>query len=171
MEMPATNLMIVFAGTTAFFAVALRTAYRMLHEDMVSRQENAVGEASPLRRFITPEKLLKLRFCTCLALAIAAILLLVGNGVVSPLVFLPVGVAFGAIGWQAPKIWFSIKIKKRKVLFDAQILNLTMTLANGLRSGQALPQALDAAAQRIKTAADRLEVRVGIVYVKNNQTA
>ena len=109
METTATTLMIVFAGTTAFFAVALRTVYRVLHEDMVSQKENAVGAASPTRRFVSPEKLLNLRFCTCLALAMAGILLLVWNGVVLPIVFLPVGVALGVIGWQAPKVWLSIK--------------------------------------------------------------
>ena len=45
--------------------------------------------------------------------------------------------------------WFGMKIRQRKEAFDSQILNLTMSLSNGLRSGQALPQALEAAARQI----------------------
>lgn len=129
-------------------AIVLVTLYRTLRE----RAENRDSEEevlSPLRRFIAPEKLLAVRFVFCVLCAVVGMFVLIVNDVLSPFAYLPFGAALGALGWQLPRIWFAIKIRKRKELFDSQILTLTMSLANGLRSGQALPQALDAAAKRI----------------------
>ncbi len=57
--------------------------------------------------------------------------------------FLTVGVTKGL-----PALWRKHKQAKRKEAFNAQILSLTMGLANGLRSGQALNQALEAVGKR-----------------------
>lgn len=137
---------IIFAGTAAFSSMVLIYAYKGL-------QANATGATdavpSPLRKFIDPKKLLAIRFASGTALAILCVAILIFNNVLSPLVFVPAGLALWFIGWKLPFLWFMLKVKKRKQLFDSQILHLTMTLANGLRSGQALPQALDAASRRM----------------------
>ena len=137
---------IIFAGTASFSSMVLIYAYKGL-------QANATGATdavpSPLRKFIDPKKLLAIRFASGTALAILCVAILIFNNVLSPLVFVPAGLALWFIGWKLPFLWFMLKVKKRKQLFDSQILHLTMTLANGLRSGQALPQALDAASRRM----------------------
>lgn len=139
---------IVFLGAGAFSAVLLTTLYRALRDRVESTPEEEVA-VSPMRKFITPRKLLTLRFCLAASLVVLGVFALLAGGVVSPALLVALGTAFGIAGWKLPQLWFGFKIKKRKEMFDAQILNLTMTLANGLRSGQALPQALDAASHRL----------------------
>lgn len=139
---------IIFIGTSAFAAMVLIYAYKGLQV-----QAKASGETdavlSPLRKFIDPKKLLSIRFAFGIALAVLGMAFLILNNVLLPVVYVPTGVLLGFLGWKLPFLWFMLKVRKRKQLFDSQILHLTMTLANGLRSGQALPQALDAASQRI----------------------
>lgn len=139
---------IIFIGTSAFAAMVLIYAYKGLQV-----QAKASGETdvvlSPLRKFIDPKKLLSIRFAFGIAFAVLGMAFLILNNVLLPLVYVPAGVSLGFLGWKLPFLWFMLKVRKRKQLFDSQILHLTMTLANGLRSGQALPQALDAASQRM----------------------
>ncbi len=139
---------IIFIGTSAFAAMVLIYTYKGLQV-----QATASGETdavlSPLRKFIDPKKLLSIRFAFGIALAVLGMAFLILNNVLLPVVYVPAGVLLGFLGWKLPFLWFMLKVRKRKQLFDSQILHLTMTLANGLRSGQALPQALDAASQRI----------------------
>lgn len=145
--MTFTLAVLVFTGTASVAALALATVWRTLRER--AEAERTSDAAASLRRFVAPERLTAVRFCVCVLCAAAAALALIANGVPSPFAWLPAALATGAAGWKAPALWYAFKIHRRKEAFDAQILNLTMTLANGLRSGQALPQALDAAAQRI----------------------
>ena len=139
---------IIVIGTSAFAAMVLIYTYKGLQV-----QAKASGETdavlSPLRKFIDPKKLLSIRFAFGIALAVLGMAFLILNNVLLPVVYVPAGVSLGFLGWNLPFLWFMLKVRKRKQLFDSQILHLTMTLANGLRSGQALPQALDAASQRI----------------------
>ena len=139
---------IIFIGTSAFAAMVLIYTYKGLQV-----QATASGETdavlSPLRKCIDPKKLLSIRFAFGIALAVLGMAFLILNNVLLPVVYVPAGVLLGFLGWKLPFLWFMLKVRKRKQLFDSQILHLTMTLANGLRSGQALPQALDAASQRI----------------------
>ena len=140
---------LVFAGVVMVAAVALSTVWRSLRERAVASMEDAAVAVSPLRRFVTPVRLAALQLTFCLVPAVAILLILVANGYSSPFLLCPSAVILGAIGWRLPMLYFGIRIKRRKEAFDGQILQLTMSLANGLRSGQALPQALDAASQRI----------------------
>ena len=139
---------IIFIGTSAFAAMVLIYAYKGLQV-----QAKASGETdavlSPLRKFIDPKKLFSIRFAFGIAFAVLGMAFLILNNVLLPVVYVPAGVSLGFLGWKLPFLWFMLKVRKRKQLFDSQILHLTMTLANGLRSGQALPQALDAASQRM----------------------
>lgn len=55
----------------------------------------------------------------------------------------------GAAGSGIPVWWFRKKERKRRELVEAQILDLTTGLENGLRSGQALPAALESVSKRL----------------------
>lgn len=49
----------------------------------------------------------------------------------------------GLLSWLGPR-WIAIaKLKKRKQLFESKILDLTMGLANAMKAGMALPQAIE----------------------------
>ena len=139
---------IVFIGTFAFAAMVLIVVYRIL-QDRIKGLGAASVEQAPLRKFISPMKLLAIRFSMSVALSVGGIFVLVCNDVKTPIIHLLAGALLIFLGWKLPYVWFMIKVRKRKQLFDSLILHLTMTLANGLRSGQALPQALEAASQRM----------------------
>lgn len=137
---------IVFLGTASFALLVLVNVYNGLQ----SRSAGSVEEKlAPMRKFVNLKRLLTIRFSLALAFAVLSVAVLILNNVILPIIYVPAGAVFGALGWKMPFWWFSLKVKKRKALFDSQILHLTMTLANGLRSGQALPQALEAASQRM----------------------
>jgi len=140
---------LVFLGVFAVIAIALATTWRTLRERAIASADDDSVVVSPLRRFVSPVKLAALKLGFCLVPAFSVVLLLIAAGYVSPILLIVAGCVLGCVGWRLPMIYFGIKIKKRKALFDGQILQLTMSLSNGLRSGQALPQALDAASQRI----------------------
>lgn len=146
--MSLTLVALVFVGTVAVATAALGNAYAVLLA-RAGTAGDADGALAPLRKFIEPKRLLSLRFSFAASLAIFGMAILILNDVLLPVVYVPVGVLLGFLGWKLPLVWFSLKVRKRKQQFDAQILHLTMTLANGLRSGQALPQALEAASQRM----------------------
>ena len=139
---------IVFIGTSAFAAMGLIIAYKGLLARTKTTGDADVALAQ-LRKFIDPKRLLTIRFSFGIVFAVIGMAFLILNNVLLPIVYIPAGVFLGFLGWKLPLIWFTLKVRKRKQLFDSQILHLTMTLANGLRSGQALPQALEAASQRM----------------------
>lgn len=146
--MSITLAAIIFAGTSAFASMVLVYAYKGLQAQAKTSGDSGAAQ-SQFRKFIDPGKLLSIRFALGTAFAVAVVSFLIFNNVLSPAVCVPAGLLLGFIGWKLPYLWFMLKVRRRKQMFDSQILHLTMTLANGLRSGQALPQALDAASQRM----------------------
>lgn len=147
--MTFTLSLLVFAAASVFAGVTLVTFYRTLVERAEANDGGDDVAISPLRRFVSPVGLIQRRFISSALSAVVVVALLSFNGVTSfGALSFAVSVA-AVVGWFLPTVWYRIKVMKRKERFDAQILNLAMTLANGLRSGMALPQALDAAAQRI----------------------
>ena len=142
-------MLLVFAATSFFFGVMLTSIYGALYRKTEEQKKREEGQLTPMRRFITPEKLLKLRFGWCFLLVAVGTVVLLCKGVLDPWVLIPLACMMGGVGWKLPMLYFGHKIKKRKELFDSQILSLTMTLANGLKSGMALPQALSAAVQNL----------------------
>ena len=140
---------LVFAAVSVFAGVILVTFYRALVERAEAGGSGDDVAVSPIRRFVTPVGLIQRRLVSSALSAVAIVALLSLNGVRSLGALAFVASVAAVVGWFLPMAWYRIKIAKRKERFDVQILNLAMTLANGLRSGMALPQALDAAAQRI----------------------
>ncbi len=141
--------LLVFFGVAVATALVLSTVWRTLRERAAESAEGETEAVSPLRRFVTPVRLAALKLTFCLVPALAAVVVLVGAGYVSPVPLLLAGCLLGGVGWNLPMLYFRMKIQKRRERFNGQILQLTMSLSNGLRSGQALLQALDAASQRL----------------------
>lgn len=150
--MSAELFILVFAATSLVSAIVVATAYKVMQAKALARHPEGDVSAEnipPLRRFVSEERLVKLRFVVSCIFSVSIVVFLSVKDVYSLWIVIPAMIGFGIFGWKAPMMYYARKIKLRKEFFDAQILNLTMTLANGLRSGQALPQALDAAAKRI----------------------
>lgn len=140
---------LVFSGVTAVTAVAVATAWRTLRDRASDSGERESEADSLLRRFVTPVRYAGLKLSFCLGAAFSAMLVLIGTGHASPILLLSSGGVFGAAGWNLPVLYFKVKMKRRREMFNGQILQLAMNLLSGLRSGQALSQALDAASRRI----------------------
>lgn len=141
---------LVFSGATALSAFVLFAVYRVLMAKAESISMDADSVAmDPMRRFISPSRLVTVRFCSMVAAVVLIVIFLALKDVFSMFIVLPASLAAGVVGWKLPMAWLRRKLRQRKEAFDGQILNLTMNLSNGLKSGQALPQALDSVAKRV----------------------
>ena len=139
------NSVIVFAAVTLSVYLAVSTLYKVTLE----RLENQPGKFEDLKHFVPLPRLLAMRFAGTFLLGIGLVLILLMCGVEKPYIFIPIGIAAAALGWMAPLFYYRWQVTKRKEMFDAKLLDFTMGLASGMRSGLGLPQALEATAKRI----------------------
>ena len=139
------NYALVFGAVTLGVFLLVATLYKVALE----RLEKQHGENEELKHFVTMPRLMSMRFSGALILGVGMMTVLLLAGVLNPAIYLPVSVAFTTIGWMAPLLYFRWKAAQRKELFEAKLLDFTMGLASGMRSGLGLPQALDATAKRI----------------------
>lgn len=105
---------------------------------------------NPMNRFISDQRLVQFRVSSAVMLGGIFTGILLFASVTNPLIWIPIAAGMGLVGWMAPLWYYNWKLKERKNKFENRILDLTMGLANGLRSGQALPQALEAIARRLE---------------------
>ena len=123
----------VFAGV--FFREAAVKAEEQAHRG------NAVYD--PVSRFIAPDYLLQLRFAAAFLLGGIALTVMLFLEV-SLVLALLIGTLLPALlGFYAILFHFRRKARKRAMEFEKKLLDLVMGLANGLRAGMALPQALE----------------------------
>jgi tight adherence protein B len=105
--------------------------------------EQADSDDEAIFRFTTPEKLLQNSWSAGLmggGLACAA-MIAAGSTNIFSIVFITALVGLAA--FQVPRLWLKRRIAKRRAQFESRLVDLTMGLANGLRSGAALPQSLE----------------------------
>ena len=96
----------------------------------------------PLYRFTTPERLAQVAWGVALlagGIAVSALLFVQAN---NPILLLVMGLVAGAGAFQMPRLIVQAKIRRRNELFQRRLVDVTLGLANGLRSGAAPPQAL-----------------------------
>ena len=139
------NFVIVFAAVTLCVYLVVSTVYKVTLE----RLENQPGKFEELKHFVTLPRLFSLRFSGLFLLGIGIVVILLLCGVVNPFIYIPIGIAAAVLGWMAPLVYYRWKVTKRKELFEAKLLDFTMGLASGMRSGLGLPQALEATSKRI----------------------
>lgn len=134
-------LVLVFAAAAT---VGYVFATVFFHETSIRAEEYANREGyNALSRFIAPGFLLQLRFAAAFLLGGTAlcILLFLQVSMIPALIF---GTMIPAVlGFYAVLFHFRKKAKKRALMFQKKLLDLVMGLANGLRAGMALPQALE----------------------------
>ncbi|MBQ9366563.1 MAG: type II secretion system F family protein [Victivallales bacterium] len=139
------DYIVVFAAVALSIYLLVSTLYKMSLE----RLENKRGEYEELKYFVTLPRLLSYRFSAMFIMGILLVVILLVCGVLNPFIYIPVGIAAAVLGWMAPLVYYRWKQMQRKELFEAKLLDFTMGLASGMRSGLGLPQALDATAKRI----------------------
>lgn len=138
---------LIFAATALFVFLAICTVFKHAEEKLEITGNTATSNA--IKKFITPAKLLKLRFSSCLlAIGVMLVILLLAN-VTNPFVYIVVSLIFGVIFYMIPYWYYLWKGLQHKEQFERKLLDLTMGLANGMKSGLALPQALEACAKRL----------------------
>ena len=136
-------LILVFAAVVAITWIVSVIFFReadIRAEEIARRNET---QYNPLARFIAPGFLVQLRFATAFLLGGIAlcILLFLRVSMIPALIF---GTLIPAIaGFYLILLHFRKKAQKRASEFRKKLLDLVMGLANGLRAGMALPQALE----------------------------
>ncbi len=139
--------LLVFAAVVALGYAAISTFQTDVYEraSLVREEE---GNVSALRKMVSPVQMAKYRLNAGFAAALALFVLL------SALDFpiwksLLVAVAGGVGAAFLPVVWFRRKVNARIELFNSQIMELTNTVAAGMRAGQAFPAALESTSRRI----------------------
>ena len=114
------------------------------------KAENAAADAPPFpySAFTTPRKLARARLFAGYGAFIALMLVLSLAGL-GPLWAGALALAVAVLGAWLPLLYFRRQRAKRLELAESQVLDLAIGLASGLRSGQALPAALEAMSGRL----------------------
>ena len=134
-------LLLVFLSVSGICFILCRTLFSDLEHSSAERAGGWDGR-SQLEYFISIPKLRKIQICfaTVGALIMLCILLVAG---VSVWAFPVIGAMAGAAAFYLPLLYYRNKVKKRNAEFKARLLDVVLGLNNGMRSGVALPQALE----------------------------
>lgn len=103
----------------------------------------------PLYRFTTPERLSQASWGVGLLVGGLAVTALLFAAVENPAGLVLAGLLAGGISFHIPRVIINGRIRRRNELFQRRLVDVTLGLSNGLRSGAALPQALDAVTRDI----------------------
>lgn len=101
------------------------------------------SQHDPLYRFTTPERLLQARWSAAVLAGGLVGAILLGFSVLNEYILVGTCLLAGLISYQVPKWWVNRKIQNRQLAFESRLMDLTLALANGLRSGGALPQCIE----------------------------
>ena len=103
----------------------------------------------PLYRFTTPDRLAQTSWGVALLVGGLMMTVLMLAGVNHPAAIALGGVLLGFVAFQIPRLVINARIKRRNEQFHRRLVDVTLGLANGLRAGAALPQALEAVTRDI----------------------
>ncbi len=131
---------VVFIATLFFYTI-LKYARERLEKTSDNKYE-------VYKRFITPEKLFSLRiYSTMISCSLVFSVVIVAT--TSILISFIASIFVGFISYMLPLLYFKRKLQERNLKFEKSILDLTVGLVNGMKSGQSLPQALEAVNKRM----------------------
>ena len=140
------NYVIIFVASASFAWLVIGFFSRYLREKLELATDPGYVALS---RFISPAKLLSVRLFGALLVSCGMFIGQLAFGVEKMAIAVPVACGFGIAAWFLIFAWYKRKLRVRNEMFQAKILDLTMGLANGMKSGLALGQALDAVAKRV----------------------
>lgn len=134
-------LIMVFGSVSGICFILCRTLFSDL-EHSGTGHTGAWDGRTQLEYFISRPKLRKIQIC--FATVGALIMLCIGLVAGANLWAVPVVVILGGTAaFFLPLLYYRRKVKKRNDAFRARLLDVIMGLNNGMRSGVALPQALE----------------------------
>ena len=137
-------------GILAFVCVHMGAAVVAEQQELGRKARDAATVfATPLERFVSAQRLMQIRFSAAVVVLTVMAGALVFAGVTHPLGLLVPSLMLGALGYMAPLWWFGRKVSQRKEQFEVSILDLTVGLEKGLRSGQAMAQAIESLVRRM----------------------
>lgn len=134
-------LLMVFGSVSGICFILCRMLFSELEYNSSARTGPWDGR-SQLEYFISRPKLRKIQICFAVVGALIMLCLLLVAGVsfsVMPFIM----AAAGGAAFALPLLYFRQRVAKRNFEFKSKLLDVLMGLNNGLRSGVALPQALE----------------------------
>ena len=134
-------LLMVFFSVAGICFLLCRTLFTDLELSAADRSGGWDGR-SQIEYFVSLPKLRKIRVCFAVVGALVFLCLLLVAGVPSWSIPLVAGSA-AVIAFYLPLLYFRYKANKRCAEFKSRLLDVVMGLNNGMRSGVALPQALE----------------------------
>lgn len=140
------NFILIFTASLMFCFILIRMGSKYLLEKL---ELNTNPRYEVLRRFIPPETLLMARIFAALITGCCMFLLQLAFGVEQMKIAVPVACGFGFAAYFLVYWLYLQKLRKRQEAFESKILDFTMGLSNGLRSGLALGQSIESVAKRI----------------------
>lgn len=145
------TLLLVFAAAAALGYVSVSSLEAVAFEHARKIERNSLedgGMGFQYAYFTTPQRLVRMRLWAGYGsfVAVFAIASLLGCGIGWAVAF---ALALGIAGARLPLLSVRRRLRNRQELVAAQVLDLTTGLAGGLRSGQALPAALEAMSGRL----------------------
>jgi tight adherence protein B len=136
--MPVLLALLVAAGAGFYFMYQpLREALR---RNVFRQKEHVSRELESMFIFISVEGLQKIKWGIALSLAGIALILAWEVKPPGPLV---VAAVFGAVGYWGPEIFIIFLKRRRRAAFSEQLVDGLTLMANGMRSGFTLQQAID----------------------------
>ena len=134
-------LLLIFASVSGICFILCRTLFSDLEHNSAERSGGWDGR-SQLEYFISRPKLRKIQICFATVGALIMLCLLLVAGV-TPWAYAPLAALAGGAAFMLPLLYYQHKVKKRFDEFKSKLLDVVMGLNNGMRSGVALPQALE----------------------------
>ena len=136
---------IVFVAVLMCVAIFLPVFFSPKKENN-NPENNFEAIDNPVRRFIDPDDLQKMRYSSAMILGVVGLAIFIA---LNWYWAAPVVLIFAAAAYNIP--WWIIrqKIKKRDALFEDGMLDFTILIANTLRAGIALPSAIEMAIQTV----------------------
>ena len=134
-------LLLIFTSVSGICFILCRTLFSDLEHQSTGHSGGWDGR-SQLEYFISRPKLRKIQICFATVGALIMLCLLLVAGV-TPWAYAPIAALAGAAAFMLPYLYYQNKVRKRFAEFKSKLLDVVMGLDNGMRSGVALPQALE----------------------------
>ena len=134
-------LLLIFASVSGICFILCRTLFSDLEHNSAERSGGWDGR-SQLEYFISRPKLRKIQICFATVGALIMLCLLLVAGV-TPWAYAQLAALAGGAAFMLPLLYYQHKVKKRFDEFKSKLLDVVMGLNNGMRSGVALPKALE----------------------------
>ena len=134
-------LLMVFTSVSGICFILCRTLFSDLEHVETARTGPWDGR-SQIEYFISRPKLRKIQICFAVVGALIMLCLLLVAGISFWAAPVLMALAGGA-AFALPLLYFRRKVAKRNAEFKSRLLDVVLGLNNGMRSGVALPQALE----------------------------